>query len=549
MRAADVATAASAECSDNPSARSDVASLAKAAPSKKRKVNEGERLDSRHCSRGVQRSLAKHSTFQLEPYVFSAPLWDATNEVSKPSDVAMLLPHDLLDRMIPEGKEEEYCKFVAGQEGFEHDVGSWCERTHCDMSGSFVAPCALWGDAAPYSRRDSIYVLVLTLLSGVHRIYWKLCCLTKRSICDCGCHGRHTFDQLFAVISWSFRACLAGEHPAFDHTGAAWPIGSARARLAGQRLRVRGALIRFLGDWAWIKQSLGLRGWRGEGTDRQICWLCPASLQGACPCYDFRSNADWVQSLTTMAQYWTATRFQDVFVSTLWSIPGMTILNVEPDFMHCSCLGIVQYLNGNVLWELFVQAGGTRTNWKGACGQLMGMIRTAAKELHMDPPISQLTIGMIRGKRGPKAKLKAAEGRYLLKVLVYILPNYYSCETDHELLRFRSASFLKRVYDELDHWQDGGESTRRLEDLGRRHLLLYAELSNEAELASEGALEWRLFPKHHLFAHCTRGQLTNPKSTWAYRLEGEIGKCVEIAAGCNVLHMQTMFIRRIIQTM
>ena len=87
MRAADVATAASAECSDNPSARSDVASLAKAAPSKKRKVNEGERLDSRHCSRGVQRSLAKHSTFQLEPYVFSAPFWDATNEVSKPSDV------------------------------------------------------------------------------------------------------------------------------------------------------------------------------------------------------------------------------------------------------------------------------------------------------------------------------------------------------------------------------------------------------------------------------------------------------------------------------
>ena len=241
----------------------------------------------RHCSRSIQRSMAKQSNMVIEPYLFSCPLWDAASERPVESDVAMLLPHDLFDSMIPEGKEEEYCSFGAGQAGFEEDLEGWCTRTRCDMSEDFVAPCALWGDVAPYASRDSIFILVLTILSGVHRVYWKLCCLTKRSICDCGCKGRHSFDRLFSVLAWSFRACLAGEHPAVDHDGNAWSPTHPRFSLIGRKIRVKGALIRFLGDWMWIKQSLGLRGWGGEGPTRQICWLCNASLKGRCPSYDF----------------------------------------------------------------------------------------------------------------------------------------------------------------------------------------------------------------------------------------------------------------------
>ena len=310
--------------------------------------------------------------------------------------------------MIPEGKEEEYCSFGAGQAGFEEDLEGWCTRTRCDMSEDFVAPCALWGDVAPYASRDSVFTLVLTILSGVHRVYWKLCCLTKRSICDCGCKGRHSFDRLFSVLAWSFRACLAGEHPAVDHDGNAWSPTHPRFSLIGRKIRVKGALIRFLGDWMWIKQSLGLRGWGGEGPTRQICWLCNASLKGRCPSYDFRSNAAWADSIADMAQFWTTTRFQSVFVSTLWQIPGMTIQCVEPDFMHCSCLGIVQMLNGNILWELFVCLGGTLKTWKGCCGKLLAMIRVAAHDLDMEAPIAQLTIGMIRA---PKKKVRRRSSR------------------------------------------------------------------------------------------------------------------------------------------
>ena len=270
----------------------DVARLASARPTKLRKRGDVCRPDSRHASRGVQRALAHHSRLP-ETFRFDCPLWDRVAGVPVTEKVAILLPHQLLDTQIPPGMEYEYCDCSDFQQGLAGELEEWKQSVGFQPDGRPVAALALWGDAAPYSQRDSLYMLVLTILSGEHRKYFWLCGISKRKLCDCGCRGRHTLDCLWQALIWSLNCLIVGRHPTVDHTGAPFPDGSACAKVGGHPLRIRAAMLRFMGDWEWFKASLGLKGWRGEGPDRHLCWLCAGSLKGRCPCYDFSSSAAW----------------------------------------------------------------------------------------------------------------------------------------------------------------------------------------------------------------------------------------------------------------
>jgi hypothetical protein len=131
-------------------------------------------------------------------------------------------------------------------------------------------------------------------------------------------------------------------------------------------------------------------------------------------------------------------------------------------------------------------------------------------------------------KSKPKMKLKAAEGRYFLPVLHTMLTKFFPCQTQHAKTRLKCAEALLSVYSELDSWVDG-VSTIRLGQFGRKHLLLYAELSK----SSRNELRWHLYPKHHLFCHVVESCLVNPKAEWNYRDEGCIGEAAEMAATAN----------------
>eukprot|EP00959_Pyramimonas_sp_CCMP1952_P323183 6762743-Pyramimonas_sp.AAC.1 len=83
---------------------------------------------------------------------------------------------------------------------------------------------------------------------------------------------------------------------------------------------------------------------------------------------------------------------------------------VVADLMHCSCLGIAQYVLGNIMWELFTHMGGTFDRHVVVCGRLCGLVKMAAKQHHIQAPFGHLSIGMIRASRSapPKLKLKAS---------------------------------------------------------------------------------------------------------------------------------------------
>jgi hypothetical protein len=75
-------------------------------------------------------------------------------------------------------------------------------------------------------------------------------------------------------VHWSVSALAAGVYPTERHDGAAWAERDARrASLGGQRLRYRGAIVRFKGDWSEFCEILGLPTW---ASNTRPCFTCNA---------------------------------------------------------------------------------------------------------------------------------------------------------------------------------------------------------------------------------------------------------------------------------
>jgi len=107
-------------------------------------------------------------------------------------------------------------------------------------------------------------------------------------------------------------------------------------------------------------------------------------------------------------------------------------------------------------------------------------------------------------------------------------------------LVFRALTMF-RCYDEMDHWIDGGCSKANLARCGKRHLLLYCDLRR---MVGEDSLLWRLYPKPHLFAHLVSTADSNPKLSWNYAMESEIGNAAAIAAHVSKQHLHKVLLAR-----
>jgi hypothetical protein len=532
----DCSAAASSQFSDHSLKR-----LAKARSKVTRDANPAVEKDVKNSSRTLLRSLQAHAV--LHPvYTAKVTQWDRKKLEKTTADMAFLPPHETLGALVQQGQEAEWCSLTGAQQGFQGDLEAWAAKVGVSLLDNFFACLALWGDAAPHTKRDSIYLLLFMVMSGVHRTRFWICAFSKKLTCKCGCFGRCTFNDVFQVISWSMRALMCGQYPACDHEGKLFDATSYRGRLAGKRLPVCGAMLSKCGDWDWFKHALGLVGWKGEGSSKRICWLCQAGFSDGHWCYDFSQTAAWRQTMVDDATFWEMAAHGPQFRSTIWSIPGFSIRFCRPDFMHSCCLGILQYMLGNIMFELFQSLGGTFLKHQHACGLLENIMKLAAKELQVPPPFNSLTLGMFRGapSKRPRMKLKAAEGRYFLPVLLLMLSKMFGLGTSHEILRYQCADALNNVYLELKNWIPGGTSLQRLGHFGRQHLILYCELSK----ASTDSMVWNMFPKHHQFIHVVEEARENPKLEWNYPQEDEIGKAGGIAAKCNQSYLCTKVLAR-----
>ena len=242
-----------------------------------------------------------------------------------------------------------------------------------------------------------------------------------------------------------------------------------------------------------------------------------------------------------MAEFLSSPLMGSQFLSKLFSVPGFTLHYIQPDWMHTVCLGVLQYLMGNVMWELFVLVCGSMSNPGQACATLFNMTVNVARDLGVDRPFSDLFVRMIRhaANKKPRMRLKAAQGRNVLPILTTMAQQFFPCAPgSREKIRLRCCQAMCRCYMELKRWTD--ESPRQLELAARQCLLLYVSLGNMEEV---GYLMWHVYPKHHLFAHVATVE-TNPALLWNYGDEDEIGRAAKHARRCNPKWLHQSLIER-----
>ena len=238
------------------------------------------------------------------------------------------------------------------------------------------------------------------------------------------------------------------------------------------------------------------------------------------------------------------------YISGIYSLPGFDHKYNTVDLMHSSDLGILLYLLGNVLFEVFREMGGLITRPDDVVNEMCLMLRQASKSIKQDQvPIRRISFAQVRknAQSGPKLKVKAAEARILLPCVAYMLANYMPCVTDHDKLRCACVHELMHMYNDLYIWRDtGAKMNLEVAKHGQQHCILYSELTSEARSHGQHFL-WMFYPKHHLFLHCIsdqQGSCGNPMDVWCYVDESAIGEMTLDAERLHASTLQTTIIDR-----
>ena len=496
----------------------------------------------KNASRNLLRRMNASATF---PEVYVAPIvaWDAVNACKTEVDAHFLLPYEVLDHV---GSAE-----WASLDASEHSVSvarkSWGERLNPPMDDtSEIVPLSLWGDSAPLSKKNgSLYMLLWSVLRvSFSKRFW-IVCFSKDLLCQCGCAGRCTIDSALRVVVWACQVMLAGVWPAFRDDGTAFAASTrqgdvARAKRAGSRLKVRGAMLAKKGDWAWLKQVVNLASW---SSSSRCCWLCRANHDNMT---DATGAAEWRQTMVSNLEF--QQEQEGSYRSVLWGLPGFILAYIDLDLMRVADLGISQALVGNCIFELFKELGGVQAHPDKTLGELLTLISIASKHLGFDRPINGLTLLMFKqpGKT-PRMRTKAAETRHLVVVVDWLFTEMFQPKNPHAVLRQRCVKQLALFYEELRIWGPG--SPQRAAVLGRTHVILYAELLREALASGDWENSswhpWRFYPKHHLFVHLAEvgiARAGNPKAFWCYQDENAIGEAVKIGKACHCKYVHRSII-------
>jgi hypothetical protein len=132
--------------------------------------------------------------------------------------VPVFLPHEFYPAMIAESGHLQWC-FSAGDLAQDHGIPKllkdWALHPDVAFNGdlSMVAVLGMHADGVQYNKAiragqgRSIYVASMNVVSATteqgRALRQPLWVLRKDRMCDCGCSGYCTIQELMTVIAWS----------------------------------------------------------------------------------------------------------------------------------------------------------------------------------------------------------------------------------------------------------------------------------------------------------------------------------------------------------
>ena len=166
----------------------------------------------------------------------------------------------------------------------------------------------------------SMFAIDWNVLSGSEKTRSKrylFATLSYSSLCDCGCQGYHSIQDLFDVFAWDLRQSLLGVCSTNDHTGKKYSRTSTKRLRRGTRLH-NIALLQVRGDWEFLVKAFRFRNVNSDS----FCWRCDATLSDGPTCYKAFNYAVHELSLLRHDAYVMACVAEEAQISKLFECPG-----------------------------------------------------------------------------------------------------------------------------------------------------------------------------------------------------------------------------------
>ena len=466
-----------------------------------------------NLSRDLGRRLLDEESF---PPLYWARMEDGV-------EMPVMLPHEALRWYI----EEVYSAPAHPTSGLSAQAGALhsttCGKLSLDPDSTWAI--ALWGDAVPYSKKRSVFVLTMSLVNDPAGCRLPLLVVPMKI--------KSYIEPLLQCILWSARCMLVGVNPCCRHTGETWLRSDAR-RQAYQGLPLKkGVVLQLKGDWEYFKNVLGLPGW----NTRSICWMCSATPR------TFKNMAE-CQSVSSEDFF----KRDGMNLSSLLSCPGISTASVVQDWLHTVDLGVGSSLVGALIWECIDCPGLLQgTSRASRLQDLWAEIQVWYKTSGASSRLGNLTLSMLRVKSqaAPFLHSKAAECRGLQAYLPILAAKLHAhVQSEH----------TQRILDlMIDFWALVQASTQedtcdleKAAGLARSVHAHLAALDEEERLAEPFFKTWECKPKlHQLLELVTKTQLVHGPANlyWTYMDEsygGKVAKRTVQRGGSNNVSKQAV---------
>ena len=164
------------------------------------------------------------------------------NEAKK-TQVAFLLPHEVVANMANASDLASLCECS----NLDSEDKNHLEQWKAKLDTESVVPLGLWIDGTPcnFDRTESLESICLNFPgSSTNRaLRIPLTAVTKRHLLK-----EESFDEMLAVLAWSFRCLAEGKHPTCRHDGSVFNKDDAKRKLlASKPLGAHGLLVQARG--------------------------------------------------------------------------------------------------------------------------------------------------------------------------------------------------------------------------------------------------------------------------------------------------------------
>ena len=461
--------------------------------------NEMVKKHKGNACRDLLRKL-KRTTVGWPPlYYADIRTFDPKKQQEVISKIPFYLPHELLASLLQMNSPEHLLQAA----GLNRCALSHVQKAEEIAQRRFV-PFGFWGDGVPcnWDRTQSLECFSLSLPGCVGadaNIRFPLTAINKKH-----CIKHKTFDDILAVLTWSFQMCALGIHPTTNHVGQPF-IDKQRIKWGGKEIGIHAVVAEVRGDWKFYKETFRLPGWKEK---RGCCWRC---LVTPCGIRDASSTAPWRNQ---RIDQWTFIRRMQEGpdgLSPFLSIPYFQGDIFQIDWLHTADLGITANFLGNLFWETLNRLPGE--SQKEKCSFLFAEIQKYYKEQKISSRLDNLTLSMLcqPGKQ-PKLRGKAAECRYLVPFAKLLVSTYFNDESNqYDKTIYKATMALSSCYDCL--------SAEKFDQLqlarsSREFALLAVALETFAN-----SNKWKVKPKLHLFQEMCECSNSQPSTCWTYRDE------------------------------